>query len=119
MSMNIELELASMVLGPWDEPHQYALYEGYVLNGSHIFIMDEGVLWLRQVYKAPPMKHLYLNGDSGGLIIANEVEGMDTRTLIESIITELAKVDGLQFLLDIIMNTKDLGDINFKLERLR
>jgi hypothetical protein len=114
-----ELELASMVMGPWDSPHVYALYEGYVLNKRHIFIMDEGNLWLRSVHKAPYLDHLYLDGDSGGLIVANEVEGMDTVTLIETIITELKQINGLQFLLDIMMCTKDLGDINLKLEHLR
>lgn len=119
MSAKVELELASMVLGPFDEEHQFALYEGYVLNGRHIFIMDAGDLWLRQVHKAPHMDHLYIDGDSGGLIIANEVEGIDTRVLIETIITELTQMNGLQFLLDIMLWTKDRGDINLKLEILR
>ncbi|UOK62861.1 hypothetical protein MT997_32810 [Paenibacillus sp. OVF10] len=115
----VELELASMVLGPFDEEHRYELYEGYVLSGRHIFIMDAGDLWLRQVNTAPGMDHLYIDGDSGGLIVANEVEGMDTRTLIETIITELTQINGLQFLLDIMLWTKDRGDINLKLEILR
>ncbi|HBU80862.1 MAG TPA: hypothetical protein DEF35_04370 [Paenibacillus sp.] len=115
----VELELASMVLGPFDEEHRYELYEGYVLNERHIFIMDAGDLWLRQVHKAPHMEHLYIDGDSGGLIIANEVEGMDTRALIETIITELKQMNGLQFLLDIMLWTKERGDINLKLEILR
>ncbi|WP_416293074.1 hypothetical protein ACM7Q1_20420 [Paenibacillus illinoisensis] len=119
MSANIELELASMVLGPWDNPHQYALYEGYVLNERHIFIMDEGSLWLRHVHKAPHMDHLYIDGGSGGMIIANEVEGMNTLALIKTIITELKQVNGLQFLLDILLWTKDRGDLNLKLETLR
>jgi hypothetical protein len=119
MSAKVELELASMVLGPFDEDHQYALYEGYVLNGLHIFIMDEGALWLRQVNKAPGMDHLYIDGDSGGLIIANAVEGMDTRDLIETIIMELKQINGLQFLLDIMLWTTDRGDINLRLDHLR
>lgn len=119
MSAKVELELASMVMGPFDEEHQFALYEGYVLNGRHIFIMDAGDLWLRQVNKAPGMDHLYIDGDSGGLIIANAVEGVDTRALIETIITELKQMNGLQFLLDIMLWTKDRGDINLKLEHLR
>jgi hypothetical protein len=119
MSAKVELELASMILGPFDEEHQYALYEGYVLNERHIFIMDAGDLWLRQVHKAPHMEHLYIDGDSGGLIIANEVEGMDTRALIETIITELKQMNGLQFLLDIMLWTTDRGDLNLKLEHLR
>lgn len=119
MNAKIELERASVVLGPFDEDFEYALYEGYVLNGRHIFIMDAGDLWLRQVHKAPHMDHLYIDGDSGGLIIANEVEGMDTRVLIETIITELTQMNGLQFLLDIMLWTKDRGDINMKLEILR
>lgn len=119
MSAKVELELASMILGPFDEEHQYALYEGYVLNERHIFILDDGQLWLRQVHKAPHMEHLYIDGDSGGLIIANEVEGMDTRALVETIITELKQMNGLQFLIDIMLWTKDRGDINLKLEHLR
>lgn len=119
MGAKIELELASMVLGPFDEEHQFALYEGYVLNGRHIFIMDEDGLWLRQVNKVPGMDHLYIDGDSGGLIVANAVEGMDTRVLIETIITELTQINGLQFLLDIMLWLKDRGDINMKLEHLR
>ncbi|MDR9748807.1 hypothetical protein [Paenibacillus taichungensis] len=119
MSAKVELELASVILGPFDEEHEYSLYEGYVLNERHIFIMDAGDLWLRQVHKAPHMDHLYIDGDSGGLIIANEVEGMDTRALIETIISELKQINGLQFLLDIMLWTKDRGDINLKLEILR
>lgn len=119
MSAKIELELASVILGPFDEDFEYALYTGYVLNERHIFIMDAGDLWLRQVHKAPHMDHLYIDGDSGGLIIANEVEGKDTRVLIETIITELKQMNGLQFLLDIMLWTKDRGDINMKLEHLR
>ncbi|WP_149847081.1 hypothetical protein [Paenibacillus sp. 37] len=119
MTAKVELELASMVLGPFDEDHQYVLYEGYVLNGRHIFIMDSGDLWLRQVHKAPNMDHLYIDGDSSGLIIANEVEGMDVRLLIETIITELMQINGLQFLLDIMLWTKDRSDLNLKLEHLR
>ncbi|MCP1186459.1 hypothetical protein [Paenibacillus sp. 1781tsa1] len=119
MAAKVELELASMVMGPWDNPHVYTLYEGYVLNERHIFIIDEGNIWLRSVHKAPYLDHLYLDGDSGGLIIADEVEGMDARVQIETIITALTQVNGLQFLLDIIMCTKDLGDINLKLDRLQ
>ncbi|MEK3707422.1 hypothetical protein MKY87_25560 [Paenibacillus sp. FSL R7-0198] len=119
MSAKFELELASMILGPFDEEHQYELYEGYVVNERHIFIMDAGDLWLRQVHKAPHMEHLYIDGESGGLIIANEVEDMDTRILIETIITELTQINGLQFLLDIMLWTKERSDINLKLEHLR
>ncbi|WP_153979269.1 hypothetical protein [Paenibacillus xylanilyticus] len=119
MSAPISLELASMVLGPFDEEHQYALYEGYVLNGRHIFILDDGQLWLRHVHKTPHMEHLYIDGDSGGMIIANNVEGTDVRELIETIITELCGMDGLQFLLDVLLWTPDRGDLNLKLESLR
>lgn len=119
MSNRISLEQASMVLGPFDEDFEYALYTGYVLNEKYIFILDEGQLWLRQVHKAPHLDHLYLDGDSGGLIIANEVEGTDIRVLIETIITELEQINGLQFLLDIMLWTTDRGDINLKLEHLR
>ncbi|WP_339274494.1 hypothetical protein MKY59_25835 [Paenibacillus sp. FSL W8-0426] len=119
MSAQINLELASVILGPFDRDHQYALYEGYVLNGRHIFILDEGELWLRQVNKAPGMDHLYLDGDSGGMVIASAVEGADIRDLIETIITELRMMDGLQFLLDILLWTKDRGDLSLKLEFLR
>jgi hypothetical protein len=119
MSEQINLELASMILGPFDEAHQYALYEGYVLNGRHIFILDDGQLWLRHVHKAPHMEHLYIDGDSGGMIVANNVEGMDVRELIGTIITELRGMDGLQFLLDVLLWTPDRGDLNLKLEILR
>ncbi|MCG7386847.1 hypothetical protein [Paenibacillus sp. ACRRY] len=119
MNAPISLELASMVLGPFDEEHQYALYEGYVLNERHIFILDDGQLWLRQVHKAPHLDHLYLDGDSGGMIIANEVEGMDIRELVEKIINELRGMNGLQFLIDVLLWTPDRGDLNLKLEILR
>lgn len=119
MSASVELELASVILGPFDEDHEYSLYEGYVLNGRHIFIMDEDGLWLRAVHKAPHMEHLYIDGDSGGLVVANAVEGVDTRALIETIITELKQMNGLQFLLDIMLWTTDRGDLNLKLEILR
>lgn len=119
MSAKVELELASMVMGPWDNPHEYALYEGYVLNERHIFILDEGDIWLRSVHKAPHMDHLYIDGESGGLIIANAVEGMDALIQIETIITKLKQTNALQFLLDIILLTTDRGDINLKLDRLQ
>lgn len=117
--MSAKLELASVILGPFDQAHQYALYEGYVLNSRHIFILDEGDLWLRQVHKAPHMEHLYIDGDSGGMVIASAVEGVDIRVLIETIITELRMMNGLQFLLDVLLWTKDRGDLNLKLEFLR
>jgi hypothetical protein len=116
MSKRADLELASMVLGPFDNEWEFALYTGYVLNERFIFIVDDSQLWLRHVHKTN-MGHLYVDGESGGMVIAN-VEG-DGRALIDIIIERLQGMSALEFLLETLLWTPERGDINLKLERLR
>ena len=111
------LELASLILGPFDEDHQYVLYEGYVLDGRQIFIYDEGTLWLRHVHKAPHMDHLYIDGDTGGIILAENFKD-DARVLAELIVSRLRDMDALTFLTDVLLWTPDRVDMNLKLDCL-
>lgn len=116
MSAQINIEQASMVLGPFDNEWEFALYTGYVLNERFIFIVDDSQLWLRHVHKTQ-MDRLYVDGESGGMVIAN-VEG-DGRELIDIIIERLQGMSALEFLLETLLWTTGRGDINLKLERLR
>jgi hypothetical protein len=88
------------------------------LNGRQIFILDEGTLWLRHVYKAPHMDHLYIDGDTGGIILAENFKD-DAKVFAELIVSRLREMDALTFLTDVLLWTTERVDMNLKLDRFQ
>ncbi len=40
------------------------------MNERYIIYVDEGTLWLRHVQRVTHTEHLYIDGDTGGLVLA-------------------------------------------------
>ncbi|SDD49933.1 hypothetical protein SAMN05428987_4999 [Paenibacillus sp. CF095] len=112
------IELASIVVGPLDDGQDFDIYQGYVMNESYIFFLDEGSLWLRHVHKVAHVEHLYINGDSGGIILAEHTQG-NIKELIESIMNRLCGMDALTFLTEVLLWTPERVDMNLRLDRFQ
>lgn len=118
MRASEHLKLASIILGPFDDVQDFYIYQGYVMNESYIFFLDEGTLWLRHVHKVAHVDHLYINGDTGGIILAEQPQG-NVKELIESIVDRLCGMDALTFLTDVLLWTPERVDMNLKLDRFQ
>ncbi|MDQ0493997.1 hypothetical protein [Paenibacillus brasilensis] len=70
------LERAAMVFGPYDQSHNYEIFEGIIYDGQYFFYMEDGRLWLRHALKVdhPEHTHLFVDGDSGGLQLAENIQ---------------------------------------------
>ncbi|ASR48446.1 hypothetical protein B4V02_17940 [Paenibacillus kribbensis] len=95
------LERVSMVQGPYDLPHMYEICEGVLYDRQYFFYLENGILCLRHVKKVeqPYHTHLYLDGESGGLQLAEGVQG-EVMQVVTEIIERLRAKDGLTFLFD-------------------
>ncbi|MBY0206779.1 hypothetical protein [Paenibacillus cucumis (ex Kampfer et al. 2016)] len=92
--MNSKLELATLLLSPFGQDEEVYVYRGYVLSCSYIFYVDENTLLLRHVQKVEGVEHIYIDGHSGGIILAENVTG-NTQEIIKSIVKRLSGMDGL------------------------
>ncbi|WP_149847026.1 hypothetical protein [Paenibacillus sp. 37] len=113
-----KLKLASLILGSIDDDENFSLFQGYVMNESYFIFLDEGALWLRHVYKVDRVGNIYINGDAGGIILAEQTQG-DARVLIESIVDQLSEMDALTFLTDVLLWTPERVDMNLRLDRFQ
>lgn len=69
------------------------------------------------VHKAPHMEYLYVDGETGGMLLAENVVG-NAKELTELIVSRLHSMDALTFLTEVLLWTADRSDMNLKLERL-
>lgn len=77
MKASGKLKLASLIIGSIDDVNEFSLYQGYVINECYFIFLEESseTLWLRHVYKVDHTNHLYINGDGGGIILAEQTRG--------------------------------------------
>lgn len=101
MSNPVGLKRVTMTYGPDDDPHMYELFEGVLYDRSYFFYLEHGILCLRHVRKVeqPDHPHLYVDGESGGLQLANNVQ-REILEVVTELIERLRSKDGLAFLLD-------------------
>ncbi|MCF2718970.1 hypothetical protein LWE69_18020 [Paenibacillus sp. UKAQ_18] len=101
MSNPVGLKRVVMVYGPDDDPHMYELFEGVLYDRSYFFYLEHGILCLRHVRKIDQPDHLYLyvDGESGGLQLAKNVQ-REIMEVVTELIERLRSKDGLGFLLD-------------------
>ncbi|SEL76221.1 hypothetical protein [Paenibacillus sp. OK003] len=118
MKISNYFELASIVLGSFDQNQELYVYQGYVMNERYIFFVDEGTLWLRHVQKVAHIDHFYIDGDTGGLILAEHITG-NAKEMLELIVDRLSGMDALTFLTDVLLWTPDRVDMNLKLDRFQ
>ncbi|MGG4214301.1 hypothetical protein [Paenibacillus sp. FSL L8-0638] len=110
------LERAALAYGPYDMPHMYELVEGVLYAGHYFFHLEDGILWLRHVRKVdhPEHTHLFIDGDSGGLQLANNVQ-RDLLAVVTETLDRLRVMDGLTFLIDELLWLNNRGDIELNL----
>ncbi|CAH1195660.1 MULTISPECIES: hypothetical protein [unclassified Paenibacillus] len=118
MRILTQFELGLLVLGPFDQEAELYIYQGYVMNERYIFFVEEGTLWLRHVQKVANIDHFYIDGDTGGLILAEHITG-DAKEMLESIVDKFSEMDALTFLTDVLLWTPDRVDMNLKLDRFQ
>ncbi|MGM1021918.1 MAG: hypothetical protein ACQEXV_15490 [Bacillota bacterium] len=101
MTESVELKRVAMVYGPDDDPHMYELFEGVLYERSYFFYLEHGRLCLRHVRKVeqPDHPYLYVDGESGGLQLAENVQ-REIMEVVTEMIERLRSKDGLAFLLD-------------------
>jgi hypothetical protein len=101
MTESVELKRVAMVYGPDDDPHMYELFEGVLFDRRYFFYLENGLLCLRHVQRVeqPDHPHLYVDGDSGGLQLAKNVQ-REIVEVVTELIERLRSKDGLTFLLD-------------------
>ncbi|KAE8558924.1 hypothetical protein [Paenibacillus polymyxa] len=116
----IELERVSMVQGPYDYPHMYEIFEGVLYDCQYFFYLENGILCLRHVKKVEQSyhTHLYLDGESGGLQLAEGVQG-EVMQVVTEIIERLRAKDGLTFLFDELLWLHGRGPIELNLFKKR
>ncbi|KAF6576724.1 hypothetical protein JDW19_01570 [Paenibacillus polymyxa] len=112
----MELERVSMVQGPYDYPHMYEICEGVLYDRQYFFYLENGLLCLRHVKKVEQSyhTHLYLDGESGGLQLAEGVQG-EVMQVVTEIIERLRGKDGLTFLFDELLWLHGRGPIELNL----
>ncbi|WP_440112461.1 hypothetical protein [Paenibacillus sp. QZ-Y1] len=116
MNSHDHFKHGSVAFTPFDD-EEYYHYEGYVLNERYIFFIDENVLWLRQVQQDPNDPNQYMDGESGGIAIGNNVKG-NVLNLTTELVTHLRSMDALDFLTQILLWTPERCDFNLQLDRL-
>ncbi|MEC0182097.1 hypothetical protein P4H61_11395 [Paenibacillus peoriae] len=101
MTKLVELKRVTMVYGPDDDPHMYELFEGVLFDRSYFFYLENGLLCLRHVRRVdqPDHPHLYVDGESGGLQLAKNVQ-CEIMEVVAELIERLRSKDGLTFLLE-------------------
>ncbi|MGW8959064.1 hypothetical protein [Paenibacillus sp. NPDC055715] len=101
MTQSVELKRVTMVYGPNDDPHMYELFEGVLYERSYFFYLEHGILYLRHVRKVEQPDHpqLYVDGESGGLQLAENVQ-REIMEVVTELIERLCSKNGLAFLLD-------------------
>ncbi|WP_340031204.1 hypothetical protein NSQ20_26290 [Paenibacillus sp. FSL K6-1122] len=110
------LEHASVAIAPFDDDEYYH-YDGCVLNKRYIFFIDENVLWLREVQQDPNDPNQYIDGESGGIAIGNNVKG-NVHHMTAELVTRLRCMDALEFLTRILLCVPERCDFNLQLDRL-
>lgn len=90
-----------MVCGLDDDPFMYELFEGVLYNRNYFFYLKHGILCLRHVRKVEQSDHpqLYVDGESGGLQLAKNVQ-REIMEVVTEMIERLRSKDGLAFLMD-------------------
>ncbi|MGR6763140.1 hypothetical protein ACU1JV_14975 [Paenibacillus sp. T2-29] len=116
MGESTELERAALAYGPYDLPHMYEVVEGVLYADHYFFHLENGILWLRHVRKVdhPEHTHLFIDGDSGGLQLANNVQ-RDLLEVVTETLDRLRAIDGLTFLIDELLWLDDRGDLGLNL----
>ncbi|WP_111619339.1 hypothetical protein [Paenibacillus pabuli] len=67
---------------------------------------------------ASKVDHFYIDGDTGGLILAEHIIGND-KEMLELIVDRLSGMDALTFLTDVLLWAPDRVDMNLKLDRFQ
>ncbi|WP_025720057.1 hypothetical protein [Paenibacillus sp. 1-18] len=116
MNESVKLKRATMVYGPDDDPHMYELFEGVLYGRSYFFYLEKGILCLRHVRKVEQEDHphLYVDGESGGLQLAKNVQ-REIMEVVTELIERLRRKDGLTFLLDELLWLHDRSHIELDL----
>ena len=73
MKISNHFERALLILDTFDQNREMYIYQGYVMNERYIIYVDEGTLWLRHVQRVTHIDHLYIDGDTGGLVLAEHI----------------------------------------------
>lgn len=113
MNSHDRLEHASVAIAPFDDDEYYH-YDGCVLNKRYIFFIDENVLWLREVQQDPNDPNQYIDGESGGIAIGNNVKG-NVHHMTAELVTRLHSMDALEFLTQILLCVPERCDFNLQL----
>ncbi|MDQ0659933.1 MULTISPECIES: hypothetical protein [Paenibacillus] len=117
MKISNHFERALLILDTFDQDREMYIYQGYVMNERYIIYVDEGTLWLRHVQRVTHIDHLYIDGDTGGLVLAEHITG-NAREMLESIVDRLSGMDAMTFLTDVLLWTPDRVDMNLMLDRI-
>ncbi|MGW9526700.1 hypothetical protein ACWHAM_02905 [Paenibacillus terrae] len=109
---SLVLERAAMVFGPYDQSHNYEIFEGVIYDGQYFFHIEDGGLWLRHVLKVehPEHTHLFVDGDSGGLQLAENIQ-CDLMEAVSNTIDRLHTMDSMTFLINELLWLNNRGDI--------
>ncbi|KJD46487.1 hypothetical protein [Paenibacillus terrae] len=115
---SLALERAAMVFGPYDQAHMYEIFEGIIYGEHYFFHIEHGCLWLRHVLKIdhPEHTHLFVDGDSGGLQLAENIQ-CDLMTVVSDTIERLHTMDSMTFLLNELLWLENRGDIKLNFVR--
>ncbi|AOK91044.1 hypothetical protein ACYCSE_11690 [Paenibacillus sp. SEL1] len=112
------LEWAAMVYGPFDHLYMYEIYEGVLYGGRYFFHIEDGRLWMRHVRRIEHPEHtrLFVDGDSGGLQLAEGIQ-RDLMEVVSETIDQLRSMDGMTFLLNELLwlEGEDRYDIQLNL----